>query len=453
MEISEVKSYMEKQCESMIKDLAEFVSIPSVAENRQDVKRALRYILNLARTMGFDAKSVLDESVGVIELGDGAETIGILSHVDVVPPGNPNVWRTPPFTLVQKDGRLYGRGAIDDKGAIIACLYAMKAVKDSGIPMHKKIQMILGTQEETEWTDMQAYVKLYPLPDYGFTPDGEFPVCNIEKGCMSMRISFPLEKITASGLYVTELTSDCAVNTVPGICTAKISHYEEGREVLQETVEATGRSVHGCQPEKGENAVFNMVQKLRAFPLAEDGVIWKTLRQLEKWFSDLYGDEIGLSNEQQYINGEYVDKNVFSPTKIYTTKNTLEVYLDIRYAYGADDKKIIDTIASLAGNCGGEAQVITNMPAVYVDRNRPFMQAFAEAYEEGCGRTHEFVLAYGGSYAKAMPNIVSWGPIFPGEEDTCHEENEYISKKSLLENSVIFAAALAKIALSEKSFK
>lgn len=81
------------------------------------------------------------------------------------------------------------------------------------------------------------------------------------------------------------------------------------------------------------------------------------------------------------------------------------------------------------------------------------MKAFGEAYEEGCGREHQFMLAYGGSYAKAMPNIVSWGPIFPGEEDTCHQENEYISVDTLLDNSKIFAIALAKVALSPKSFK
>ena len=89
--------------------------------------------------------------------------MGILAHVDVVPAGNLADWQTPPFVLVQKESKLYGRGTLDDKGAIIASLYAMKAMKDSGMPVHKKIQLILGTQEEGEWSDIDAYVKQYPL--------------------------------------------------------------------------------------------------------------------------------------------------------------------------------------------------------------------------------------------------------------------------------------------------
>ncbi len=452
MEISAVKSYIAGQREFMIRDLAGFVRILSITENRNEVRQALRYILNLARDMGFSAKSVLDEQVGVIELGDGDETVGILAHVDVVPPGNLAAWQTPPFVLVQKDSRLYGRGTLDDKGAIISSLYAMKAIKDSGIPVHKKIQLILGTQEEGEWSDMDAYVKQYPLPDYGFTPDGEFPLCNIEKGCMTMCLSFPVEQISGSGLFLTEFFADSAVNTVPGSCTAKLFQYEKGKKIREEVINVEGKSTHACQPEKGENAIFLMAQKLKTYSL-EEGTIWMSLKRLEEWFSDLYGEGIGLSNEKQYINGEYVDRNVFSPTRICTTDDALEVYVDIRYAYGTDDRKLIGKITSLLESCGGKVQVITNMPAVYVSKDRPFMHAFGQAYEEGSGRKNEFVLAYGGSYAKAMPNIVSWGPIFPEDEDTCHAENEYITETCLLENAVIFTAALAKITLSEKSFK
>lgn len=92
------------------------------------------------------------------------------------------------------------------------------------------------------------------------------------------------------------------------------------------------------------------------------------------------------------------------------------------------------------------------MPAVYVSKDKPFLKVFADAYEKVTGIPNEFVLEYGGTYAKAIPNTVSWGPIFPGEDDTCHEENEYISVQGLIDNAKIFALAIAGILLSEESY-
>ena len=174
---------------------------------------------------------------------------------------------------------------------------------------------------------------------------------------------------------------------------------------------------------------------------------------LKEKFSSLYGEEVGLYSESEMYNGEFVHRNVFAPTLVRTDKNHLLVHINIRFAYGTAETEIITRLREVAEAYGGKLQVSSSMPAVYVSKERPFMKAFAQAYEEGSGRKHSFVLAYGGSYAKAMPGIVSWGPIFPGDEDTCHEDNEHISIKSLLDNGKVFAIALNKVALSEQSFK
>ncbi len=452
MDIFAIKKYIEQNERAMVEDLRNFIAIPSITEDRSAVRKALRYVLELAQRMGFEAKSVLNESVGVIEFGQGTETIGILSHVDVVPPGDLKQWQTKPFEMQEIDGNLYGRGTLDDKGAIIACLYAMKAVKDLEQPLHKKIQMILGTQEEREWSDIEAYVAQYPLPDYGFTPDGEYPLCNIEKGCMTMQITLPLDHCEKDGTYLMDIQGGSAVNTVAGKCTAIIMQMQDGEVVAEETVTAEGKSVHACQPEMGKNAIFVMDTLLHNYHLDEN-LMLKGVRLVKTWFSDLYGEVIGLQSESEYYNGEYVHKNVFSPTMISAEEDDLKIWVDIRFAYGASAQKIAQRIETLALAAGGRAEVLSSMPAVYISKERPFMKAFGQAYEEACGRKHEFVLAYGGSYAKAMPNIASWGPIFPGEEDTCHMENEYISVASLLDNGKIFAVALAKIALSSESFR
>jgi succinyl-diaminopimelate desuccinylase len=438
------------------------VKIESVSENKKKVREALEFALELGRSLGFDAYSCLDGQVGVIETGQGDEVLGILSHVDVVGPGDTEKWKTPPFEPVMKDGKIFGRGTLDDKGAIIACLYALKAVSDLGQPLKKKVQIILGTQEEVEWTDMEAYVKQFPLPDYGFTPDGEFPLCNIEKGGIDIKMEFPLEEFGGAGnslsvelesgeKYLSSLQAGTASNIVPGTCTAEISEVRSGSQAT-ETIKVIGKSVHSCMPEKGENAIFIMAEQLNGMGLKENK-LFELLNMVNNCFGDIYGSGIGLFSESEYYNGEFVHRNVFSPTIFKTEEGTVKININIRTAYGTKEEEVVGTMKNLAASYGGRVVSTTILPAVYVSKDKPFVQAFARAYEEASGRKNEFVLAYGGSYAKAMPNIVSWGPIFPGEEDTCHEENEYMSVRSLMDNAKIFSVAIGKIVLSGESFR
>jgi succinyl-diaminopimelate desuccinylase len=437
----------------IIDALSGFIRIESISDHDEKVRDALKYALNLGRSFGFEAKSCLNGQVGVIETGQGDETLGILSHVDVVGPGDLRKWATKPFEPAIKDGRIYGRGAQDDKGALIASLFAMKAVRDLGIPLAKKIQLILGTREEVEWTDMKAYVEEFPLPDYGFTPDGEFPVCNIEKGCMDVVMSFPLDeqKQDGDGRYLSRIDAGTAANIVPGVCTAEIAEIRGGKATT-DSIEASGKSVHSCAPEKGENAIFKLAEKIKGMDLKTNRLL-ELLRMVNDCFGDIYGGRIGLYSESEYYNGEFVHRNVFSPTLFKAEGNCATININIRFAYGAKEEDIVRTLQDLALRHGGKVVKAETLPAVYVSKDRPFIQAMAKAYEEATGLKNEFVLAYGGSYAKAMPNIVSWGPIFPGEEDTCHEENEYISIKSLMDNAKIFSVAIGKIVLSEASFR
>ena len=136
-----------------------------------------------------------------------------------------------------------------------------------------------------------------------------------------------------------------------------------------------------------------------------------------------------------------------------TEGNSLSVHINVRFAYGTESDEILRVLKKLSAEYGGEVKNIYPLPAVFVSKERPFIKEFGKAYEEGSGRKHQCILAYGGSYAKAMPNIVSWGPVFPDDEDLCHEANEYFSVKSMLDNGKVFVLALYKIVMSEKSFK
>lgn len=427
----------------MLSKLSEFVAIPSESDNLEELSKAIEFIVQLSKGLGLSAQTYCENQVVVIEIGDGDETLGILSHLDVVPAGDLSLWETPPYEAVIKDGKIFGRGTLDDKGMIIASLYAMKSVLDLGLPLHKKVQLILGTQEEVEWTDMDAYVANHKLPDYGFSPDGEYPICNIEKGCIDYTLEFDIAD-NCDALHITSLTCGEAQNSVPGKATAILS---DGTEIV-----ALGKTVHSCQPERGDNALFNLYNKLASIEIAENKLM-KLLKEITAKFSSIYGKELGLYSESEYYQREFVHRNAFSPTIFNVQGDKAMLNINCRFPYGESEDRLLEGIKEFAAQNGGRVTDVYAMPAVFVSKEKPFLKICEKAYEEVTGLENQYTLAYGGSYAKAMPNIVSWGPIFPGEEDTCHEANEYISIDSLLKNTEIFANVIAEIALSSESFK
>ncbi len=435
------EEFFEKNRDKILRDLDGLIAIPSESHDLPKVREALHYVLDLAKDMGMRSSSLLDDQIGIVETGQGDETCAILVHVDVVSTEGQDEWETDPFKMTEKDGRLYGRGTLDDKGMVIASLYAMKALMESGITLHKTIRMIIGTQEEIEWTDINEYVKHYPMPDYGFTPDGEYPLCNIEKGVMDCVMKF-----TCPGKEGGIKTIKCgtASNIVPGKAEAVL---QDGDKIL-----SRGKAIHSCQPELGDNALFRLRDDLKEKADPEDPAM-KLLVNICEAFSDPFGSGVGLYSDGEYYQSEFVHRNAMAPTVFRYDGETAELNVNVRFPYGESAEHIEEQLRKFAENNGGTVTACDSMPAVFVSKDKPFIGACIRAYEKVTGLKSEFALAYGGSYAKAMPNIVSWGPIFVGEEDTCHEPNEYIAVSSLLKNGVIFSYALEEIAGSTQSFR
>lgn len=454
MTSEELMQYIVDNKQNILDDLSSFIAIPSISDDKKEVDRALDYAMKLGEKLGFKSKTVCDHQIGIIEVGEGDETVGILAHVDVVPPGDREDWETDPFKMEFKDGKIIGRGTMDDKGPAVISLYAMKALLDSGELMHKKIQMILGTQEEVDWTDMDAFMASKPkLPDYGFTPDGEFPLCNIEKGIVDGDMVFNVdENHDQNGWYLTKVEAGVMNNAIPGKAKAILERFEAGKSVEKKEVDTKGKAVHSSQPEKGDNATYHLADEIeKLHPVEND--LYKILLMLRDSFSSIFGKEIGLYSPSEKYQGEFVHRNAFSATLFKMEGNHVSVHINCRFAYGTGSDEIIEVLGKLAAEYGGTFENIEPLPAVFVSASRPFVRVFNDAYKEGSGREPDCVLAYGGSYAKAMPNIVSWGPIFPGDEDKCHEDNEYITWDTLCDNGKVFAIALYNIVMSKEHFK
>ena len=184
----------------MIDALRKLIAIPSITDATaeegkpfgKNVNDALVYMLNFCQDLGFRTKNC-GNYLGFAEIGQGEELMGILCHLDVVPTGEG--WQHDPFGGEVVDGRIYGRGAMDDKGPAMAAVYAMKDILDSGRKLNKRVRIIFGCQEETgDWVDMEYYKEHEEIPSFGFTPDADFPAIYGEKGILMVRLSMEASK-------------------------------------------------------------------------------------------------------------------------------------------------------------------------------------------------------------------------------------------------------------------
>ena len=194
MDFAKLDALLENSREDMIRTLRGWIAIPSVSARSDaagapfgaECRRALDLALADAKAMGFSVRD-FDGYAGDITLEAGEKTLGMLCHLDVVPAGDG--WTKQPFGGEIEAGKIYGRGTMDDKGPAVAALYAMKAVRDAGIPLKDSVRLILGCDEETGMSDMRYYAAHTQTPDYGFSPDAEYPVINIEKGGLGVLLT------------------------------------------------------------------------------------------------------------------------------------------------------------------------------------------------------------------------------------------------------------------------
>src|SRR5690606_23979473 len=178
---------VEKRKNDLIHDTQRLLQIKSVLDEEnatkdaplgQGVKDALQFMLDLGEEHGFKSKNE-GNLAGHIDFGEAEECVGILCHVDVVPEGDG--WSVDPYGAEIKDGKIYARGAIDDKGPTMAAFYGMKIVKELDLPLKRRVRMIIGTDEESNWRCVDHYFEHEEMPTFGFAPDADFPIIYAEK--------------------------------------------------------------------------------------------------------------------------------------------------------------------------------------------------------------------------------------------------------------------------------
>ena len=261
--------YLDNHYNKLEDAVCHLLSLPSVLDETTASKDApfgydlavtLEHFLAEAQGLGFRARN-LEGYLGFIDFGpESAQTVGILGHLDVVPVGEG--WTKKPFGGQIFNDKIYGRGAVDDKAPLVACLYAMSAIKELGMPIKKKIRLIAGCDEETDFRCINYYKKQgLSIPDYGFSPDAEFPLIFAEKQIIHCTLEADLPD------YGLEISCGNAVNMVPGSATVKfISPYwlrktKAVRLKLDKNNSCliNGRTAHASTPSEGKNAAKSLL--------------------------------------------------------------------------------------------------------------------------------------------------------------------------------------------------
>lgn len=439
----------------IINDLSKLIEIESVsASGTEKPEEALAFMLERAQELGLKTENV-ENKAGHIEYGTGKKLCGVLTHLDVVAAGDG--WNYPAFKLTENNGRLYGRGVADDKGAAVAAMYCLKALKDNGIDGNK-LRLIMGTNEEVGMDDIKTYFENQPMPDMAFTPDSNYGICCCEKGILQIEVYDEAPE----GNTLTEFIGGNAVNAVADKAYAlldcsetedqrllRLADAKDGNFELKYTIDglmviSRGESAHACEPEKGFNAITHLIKLLTAtFGYAPMG---KLCAFLDSMIGDeLNGRSLGLKMRDK-ISGP-LTVNV---GEIYIAGNTSKVRIDIRYPATMDGVKVVERLGSAANIEGLRLKVLNHNKPLLVREDSKIIEILKQAYQNVTGEEAKLYSTGGGTYARElMGRGVAFGPVFPDDSCFLHKENESMDKEKFLKHCEICLEAMYQMLTSD----
>jgi succinyl-diaminopimelate desuccinylase len=471
MNVIDWQKEVEQRQDALIEDAKKLLQIKSVLDEDQatedaplgeGVKEALDFMLQLGEKDGFTPKNV-GNLAGHLEFGQGEEIVGILCHVDVVPEGDG--WSSDPYGAEIRDGKIFARGAIDDKGPTMAAYYAMKIVKELGLPLNKRVRMIIGTDEESDWRCVDHYFEHEEMPAMGFAPDADFPIIYAEKGIADFDLVQSGEGSKYNGeikANVLSFESGRRYNMVPDFAKASLEVNNEPTEIVQMyadflkqnelsgkyyiengvlILEAEGVSAHGMEPNNGKNAGLYMAKflsELKIDPKARHFFQFST----SYFYDESRGKKLGIAYSDD-ITG---DLTINVGKLAFTQENGGRLGLNVRYPV---TNNMDDTKGSLEGLLKEEHFIIENFSDSkphHVAEDDFLIQTLKKVYEEQTGEKPELLSIGGGTYARSLKSGVAFGPLFPGREDIAHQKDEYMYIEDMLRATAIYAQAIYELA-------
>ena len=445
-----INEFLEKNKQNMIDDLTKLVSYNSVySEDALPFGKTNQAVL--AEALGlFEREGLkttnLDNYCGFGEVGEGKELIGILAHLDVVPAGEG--WSSDPF-VVRNDGEyLYGRGVTDDKGPVIASLYALKYLIETKYPFKKRVRLIVGCNEETGSKCIEHYVEKEGHIDMGFTPDGNFPGIFAEKGVLRGTISATNSKIIniyggdAENVVCKKIVVELPVgsydeSTLNEFFRDNNIEYNLIKTDRSITMTVFGKAAHASTPEQGINAMSYLMEGLYRADFDDELVTF-------------YHNRIALTHHGELFKANQFDDEYTDLTLnvgvISKAQNVITLTVDVRFPVKAEPEAVKELFMK-ALNMGNVRFEISELAhPLFFDVNIPMIQAMLKAYKDVTGeKDAEMEAIGGGTYAKAIHNCIAFGCEFPGENCHIHDADESLNIANFLKQVHIYIEAIKNL--------
>lgn len=405
-----------------LKDLVKYNSVQAEPSPNmpfgKEVNGCLLTFLEIANRFGFETINY-NGYAGEVVFGQGEE-FGILCHLDIVPAGSLKDWDTPPFDLTLKKDKLIGRGVLDNKGPALIILHALNELKQEGFVPNKKIRLILGCNEESGWECINHLKSLNKMPNFGFSPDADFPVIYAEKGIMHVEFSFDSKPLTfLKGGSAYNMVCD-KVEFTPNVINddllEKYSLVKEGNYLV-----SYGKTAHASNPTKGVNAIKRVLEYLQ-----DTNCVSQEIKQ--KLF-DNYTNILSLQDETGHLT--------LSPDLIIYQNGKIKILCDIRYPSTLPYQKVLQELQKIA-----PYEIKGHQPPIFLDKNCNLVQTLIKVYNQETNQNARPISIGGGTYARSMPNCVAFGPVFTNEDGVCHQPNEYMKIQDLLLAFKIYKKAI-----------
>lgn len=459
----------------VVDTLARLVSYNTVADkavpsDRNPVHIAFKQALKQeAQRLGFD---YADHGwTVIIGLGQGTERVGVITHGDVQPV-DPSKWKKSPFVLdrTSEPGKLLARGAEDDKGPIATALYAMKAIRDKGLPLSRRIELYVYMGEESDWGPLVEFLKTHQPPQVNITLDAEYPAVTAEKGYGTVAVTVPKAGAAPApadapyvaefggGFFGSQIPEDA--NAVVANATPEIEQAIRARGATQEgmrydfswqggnlAIRAKGVSAHSSKPEDGVNAVSMLADALAVRPWADTtaGGVVNFLNEMVG--TGIYGEKFGGIAYRDKFMGPMT----FAPTVIKQKDDGIEVSINMRRPQGKTGEQLTNEVNAALAQWQARrlplANVTVRISEPWVQKNAPQLPTLMNVFSYFTGmKDPQPVAVGGGTNSRLFPGAVSFGPAMPGKVYTGHSEHEFITEKQLLLNLQMYTAVLVELA-------
>lgn len=460
-----IDAYIDAHTQEMLDDICELCRINSEKMPYEEgmpygpgAAECLEAALDMAEGYGFDVVDY-DGYVGCVDMNELPRQLDILAHLDVVPAGEG--WEvTEPFKPVVKDGRLYGRGTADDKGPAVAALYAMRAIKELGIPLKKNVRLIMGTDEECGSSDIDHYYRVEKEAPMTFSPDAAYPVTNTEKGRLPGHFTAEFEASEALPRLVS-LNAGTKINVVPGKAIATVEGFEAdvlkaaAKEVEEETgvqfqfayteehcaITAVGAGAHASTPQEGINAItglLTLLTRLPFAPCAQVEMLKKVLALMPH--GDVNGTALGIDMEDE-LSGRLTI--AFSMLAVDST--SMDGQFDSRCPVCATEETVLHVIKGAMAGAGITLLNDSMIPPHHVDGDSAFVKTLLKAYEDYTGLKGECQATGGGTYVHHLKNGVAFGAAMPDTDNHMHGADEFAVVDELVMSAKIFAQVIVEL--------